>query len=106
MLGIHDETQRYINDTEWMLTYESSEVIVNSNFMKSDLQRLFGLPFEKINVIANGINTTLYSGIERDYDFRRQYAADNEKIILFMGRLVYEKGVQHLIYTKTKKLEN
>ena len=31
--GIHDETQRYINDTEWMLTYESTEVIVNSNFI-------------------------------------------------------------------------
>lgn len=103
--GIHDEVQRYINDTEWMLTYESSEVIVNSKFMKNDLQRLFGLPYEKINVVANGINTTTYSGIERDYDFRRQYAADNEKIILFMGRLVYEKGVQHLISAMPKILD-
>ena len=51
--GIHDETQRYINDTEWLLTYESTEVIVNSNFMKGDIQRVFGLPFEKINVIPN-----------------------------------------------------
>ena len=77
--GIHDEVQRYINDTEWMLTYESSEVIVNS---------------------------TTYSGVEKDYDFRRQYAADNEKIILFMGRLVYEKGVQHLISAMPKILKN
>ena len=104
--GIHDEVQRYINDTEWMLTYESSEVIVNSKFMKNDLQRLFGLPYEKINVVANGINSTTYSGVEKDYDFRRQYAADNEKIILFMGRLVYEKGVQHLISAMPKILEN
>lgn len=104
--GIHDEVQRYINDTEWMLTYESSEVIVNSKFMKNDLQRLFGLPYEKINVVANGINSTVYSGVEKDYDFRRQYAADNEKIILFMGRLVYEKGVQHLISAMPKILEN
>ena len=29
-----------------MLTYESSEVIVNSNYMKNELQRLFGLPFD------------------------------------------------------------
>ena len=104
--GIHDEVQRYINDTEWMLTYESSEVIVNSKFMKNDLQRLFGLPYEKINVVANGINSTTYSGVEKDYDFRRQYAADNEKIILFMGRLVYEKGVQHLISAMPKILKN
>ena len=100
--GIHDETQRYINDTEWMLTYESTEVIVNSNYMKRELQSLFGLPFEKINVIPNGININMFNGVEKDYDFRRKYALDNEKIILFMGRLVYEKGVQHLISAMPK----
>jgi len=103
--GIHDETQRYINDTEWMLTYESTEVIVNSNYMKSELQRLFGLPFEKINVVPNGVNLNAFAGIERDYEFRRRYAMDNEKIILFMGRLVYEKGIQNLIAAMPKILD-
>ena len=102
--GIHDETQRYINDTEWMLTYESTEVIVNSNYMKGELQRLFGLPFEKINVVPNGVNLNIFAGVERDYEFRRKFAMDNEKIILFMGRLVYEKGVQHLIAAMPKIL--
>ena len=104
--GIQGETQKYINDTEWMLTYESSEVIVNSNYMKNELQRLFGLPYEKINVVPNGVNTNLFSEVERDYDFRRQYAMDNEKIILFMGRLVYEKGIQNLISAMPKILAN
>lgn len=104
--GIHDETQRYINDSEWMLTYEATEVIVNSNYMKSEIQRLFGLPFEKINVIPNGINLNNFTGIERDYDFRRQYAMDNEKIILYVGRLVYEKGIQNLIGAMPKILNN
>ena len=104
--GIHDDTQRYINDTEWMLTYEASEVIVNSNYMKNELQRLFGLPYEKINVIPNGINLSNFIGIERDYDFRRQYAMDNEKIILYVGRLVYEKGIQNLIAAMPKVLSN
>ena len=31
---------------------------------------------------------------------------DNEKIILYVGRLVYEKGVQHLISAMPKILEN
>ncbi len=103
--GIHDEQQRYINDTEWMLTYEAAEVVVNSNYMKNELQRLFGLPYDKINVIPNGVNLNLFNGIERDYSFRRKYAMDNEKIILFMGRLVYEKGIQHLISAMPKILE-
>ena len=103
--GIRGAEQKYINDTEWMLTYESTEVIVNSNYMKGELQRLFGLPFEKINVVANGVNLLSFSGIEKDYEFRRRFAMDNEKIILFMGRLVYEKGVQHLIGAMPKILE-
>lgn len=102
--GIHDEVQRYINDTEWLLTYEATEVIVNSNYMKNELQRLFGLPYEKINVVPNGVNLNLYNGVEKDYDFRRQYAADNEKIILYVGRLVYEKGIQNLIAAMPKIL--
>ena len=104
--GIRGEQQKYINDTEWMLTYESSEVIVNSNYMKNELQRLFGLPFEKINVVPNGVDLTIFDNVEKDYDFRRQYAMDNEKIILFVGRLVYEKGVQHLIGAMPKILNN
>ncbi len=102
--GIQGEMQKYINDTEWMLTYESSEVIVNSNYMKNELQRLFGLPYEKINVVPNGVNLSLFNGIEKDYDFRRKFAMDNEKIILFMGRLVYEKGIQNLISAMPKIL--
>lgn len=104
--GVHDDTQRYINDTEWLLTYESTEVIVNSNYMKSHVQGLFGLPFDKINVVPNGINMTNFNGVERDYDFRRQYAMDNEKIILYVGRLVYEKGIQNLISAMPKILEH
>ena len=104
--GINTEEQRYINDTEWMLTYESNEVIVNSNFMKNDIQRLFGLPFEKIQVIPNGIDLDKFNGFKRDYDFRRQYARDEEKIILVIGRLVFEKGIQHLICAMPKILDN
>ncbi len=104
--GIHDDMQKYINDTEWMLTYESSEVIVNSNYMKNELQRLFGLPYEKINVIPNGVNLNLFNDVQKDYDFRRKFAMDNEKIILFIGRLVYEKGIQTLISAMPKILAN
>ena len=74
--------------------------------MKNEIQRIFGLPYDKINVIPNGVKLDKFEGIERDYDLRRQYAMDNEKIILYVGRLVYEKGVQNLIGAMPKILEN
>lgn len=52
------------------------------------------------------LNLNNFTGIDRDYDFRRRFAMDNEKIILYVGRLVYEKGVQHLISAMPKILEN
>ena len=47
----------------------------------------------------------MYSGIEKDYDFRRKFASDNEKIIMCAGRLVYEKGFQYLISAAPKILD-
>ena len=46
----------------------------------------------------------MYNGIEKDYDFRRKFASDNEKIIMCAGRLVFEKGFQHLISAAPKIL--
>ena len=100
--GINTDTQRYINDTEWMLTYEANRVIVNSNFMKSEVQRLFGLDYNKVDVIPNGIDLDKFDGIVRNYEFRRKYAKDNERIIFTIGRLVNEKGIQHLINSMPK----
>ena len=100
--GINTDTQRYINDTEWMLTYAANRVIVNSNFMKSEVQRLFGLDYNKVDVIPNGIDLDKFDGIVRNYEFRRKYAKDNERIIFTIGRLVNEKGIQHLIHAMPK----
>ena len=100
--GIHDDTQRYINDTEWLLTYESTEVIVNSNYMKSHVQGLFGLPFDKINVIPNGINVNTFTGVDRDYDFRRQYAkliiAGKGGMLDELRAQVYNMGLADKVY--------
>ncbi len=104
--GIRTEQQKYVNDTEWLLTYEADQVIVNSNYMKSEALRLFELNYDKVKIIPNGIDLEKFDGFERDYAFRRNYAADNEKIIFTIGRIVNEKGIQHLICALPKILEH
>ncbi len=95
--GIHDDTQRYISGVEWWLTYEAWKVIVNSEYMKQEAKTVFQLPEDKIRVIPNGVDIHKFDGFEREPEFRRKYAADNEKIVFFVGRLVNEKGVQVLL---------
>jgi len=97
--GLHNDLQRYISNVEWWVTYEAWKVIVCSRYMKYELNNFFQLPDDKIKIIPNGIDIKDFQSLDRqpDRDFRRNYAADDEKIILFIGRLVREKGVQVLL---------
>jgi glycosyltransferase involved in cell wall biosynthesis len=95
--GIHNDTQRYINNVEQWFAFEATNVIVNSEYMKNESINIFQLPSEKIKVISNGINTEKFDLIKKDMEFRKKYAMDDEKIVLFVGRIVNEKGVHVLI---------
>ncbi len=97
MKGIHTDLQRYINQIEWRLTFESWKVIVNSTHMFHELHNQFTLPMDKMRVIPNGINPYLFDFEFDAHSARGQYAADWEKIVLFVGRMVLEKGVQVLL---------
>ncbi len=97
MHGLHSDMQRYISQIEWRLTFESWNVIVNSRHMQAELIQQFKTPADKIAVIPNGIDP---SNFEFTFDaaaLRRQYASTNDKIVLYVGRMVREKGVQVLL---------
>ncbi len=102
--GLHNETQKYISSVEWWLGYESRKIIVNSQYMKNEIRNVFQIPEEKIRVIPNGVNLNKFDGFEHNLAFRRKYAADNEKIVFFVGRIVNEKGVKVLIDSVPKIL--
>ncbi|MCL2741903.1 MAG: glycosyltransferase family 4 protein [Oscillospiraceae bacterium] len=95
--GTHNELQRYISRVEGWLIAESSYIIVNSDYMMAEVTEFFGVGRDKVRVIRNGIDLVKFSGYGRSPAFRRNYAADEEKLVLFVGRLVNEKGAHVLI---------
>ncbi|WP_461206512.1 glycosyltransferase family 4 protein [Clostridium sp. DL1XJH146] len=95
--GIRTEMQKYISSVEELLTNESWKVIVCSNYMKTQVNQLFSTLWEKICVIPNGVKAESFDIIFDKIDFRRNYAQDNEKLIFYIGRHVYEKGIDILI---------
>ncbi len=95
--GLHNREQSYISEVEWWLTYESWKVICCSRSMKEELELIFDLPPDKIEVIVNGIRPAAFQAETKDESFREGYAAPGEKLIFFIGRLVREKGVQVLL---------
>jgi glycosyltransferase involved in cell wall biosynthesis len=96
-----------IHETEAWLTYEAWKVICCSDYMVSHVRWAFGLPADKQIMIPNGVNADVYAEIEKTdlTQFRIKFASPEEKIVLFVGRLVYEKGVHVLVNAIPKVLE-
>ncbi len=108
MGGIHTSMQRYVHQMEWRLTYESFRVIVNSRHMVDELRGSFDLPLNKIDIIPNGVtpeNFRIDFPENEKRAFRQSFAGESQKIVLYVGRLVNEKGVQVLIDAAPKVIQ-
>ncbi len=96
--GIHNETQAYVHGMEWFLNYHSWRTIVCSDYMRGEIMNSFQVPYEKIDIIPNGIRRDKFLFDFPDaWDFRRRLAADYEPLIVSVGRMVPEKGFQVLV---------
>lgn len=104
--GIHNEMQKSIHSIENWLVNESDKVIVNSCYMKNEIKAIFNGNEDKITIINNGVDLKKFDDVYVAPEFRQNYAAPNEKIVFFVGRLVNEKGVQTLIDAIPKIIRN
>lgn len=104
--GIHTETQHYISAKENLLADNAWRIIVCSDYMRQEVQRALHSPWDKIDVIYNGIRAEKKKHHEDFHalDFRRQFAEDGEKIVYYVGRMTYEKGVPLLLSAAPKVL--
>ncbi|MGQ9900622.1 MAG: glycosyltransferase family 4 protein [Fimbriimonadales bacterium] len=98
--GIHSDLSRAIHQLEWELSYEAWRVIVCSAFMRGEVMHALNTPYDKIDVIPNGIRAEKFQFEFPEAEraaFRLRFAAPDQPLIFFVGRMVREKGVQVLI---------
>ncbi len=102
--GVNNPYSKMINDLEWYGTYEANEVITVGKDFYNEVKSIFSVPENKIHYIPNGVDIKKFDKtkpvVERDY-----YVADWEKMILFVGRLSYQKGVDYLLKAIPKIIE-
>ena len=98
--GIHNDTSRYIHEQEYWLTYEAWRIIVCSEFMRSEVSNSFSVGWDKIDIVYNGVEPEKFefpwTAAERAAQ-RAKLALPKEKIVMFVGRFVREKGIQVLL---------
>jgi glycogen synthase len=88
--------QSYIHGVERWITNRSDRVIACSYYMREQIADIFGVEEERVSVIPNGIDPRDLqpqdpAELQR---LRLEFAASEEKLVLLVGRLVYEKGFQ------------
>ncbi len=105
--GIHNDIQSYISSQERKLVNESSRVVVCTKYMQNEVNQTLNCPIDKLNIIYNGIRAEkkIHKVDFNSIEFRRRFARDDEKIIYYVGRMTYEKGVQILIGAMPKILQ-
>ncbi len=91
--GLHSNLQEHIHSLEKELTDQATLLIGCSRYMGLEIADLFNQPTGKITIIPNGVEP---ENILPDKE-KPLYHNGREKNLLFLGRLVPEKGVQVLI---------
>lgn len=78
--------------------YQNADgVVAVSESMREDVHALYGVPYERIRVIPNGIDVDEYRSAP-DPALLAAYGIDPGKpMVLFVGRITRQKGVLHLI---------
>jgi glycogen(starch) synthase len=89
---------RQVHSVEWVLANRADAVLTCSAAMRTEAAQLFDLDPEAVHVVHNGIDARGWRvGRERAAAVRERYAPGHAPLLLFVGRLEYEKGVQDLL---------
>ena len=105
--GIHNSTHHYIANKEKVLVDNAWRVIVCSNYMRYEVERVLDTPWDKVDVVYNGIRPEKKEH-SPEFDhlaFRRRFATDEQKIVYYVGRMTHEKGISVLLQAAPKILE-
>jgi len=86
--------QSHIHGVEHWMAHRADRVITCSAYMREHVADIYGLEEDRVAVIPNGIDPSELVPVEDLDTLRARFAAPDERLILLVGRLVYEKGFQ------------
>jgi glycogen(starch) synthase len=90
---VHKHPQSHIHAVEGGMVRRADRVIACSRYMRTHVSSVFGVPVRRIVVIPNGVDPADLEPVVDDLPgLRAKYASPDERLVLLVGRLVYEKG--------------
>jgi glycogen(starch) synthase len=87
-----------VHSVEWWLANRADALVTCSTAMRREVSHLFEVEPASITVIHNGIESRAWRVGAADVSaFRRLHSPDGTPLLLFFGRLEWEKGVHDLV---------
>jgi glycogen synthase len=91
---VNKHPQSYIHGVERWMARRADRVVTCSHYMRGHVADVFGLEEGRVSVIPNGIDPSELVPVDDLDTLRGRFAAPDERLVLLVGRLVYEKGFQ------------
>jgi glycogen(starch) synthase len=91
---IDKHPQSHIHGVERWMANRADRVITCSHYMRGHVADVYGLEESRVTVIPNGIDPLDLQPVDDLDRLRAQFAAPDERLVVLVGRLVYEKGFQ------------
>ena len=91
---VESHPQSYIHGVERWMANRAERVITCSAYMREHVADIYGLEEHRISVIPNGIDPSELVPVDDLDSLRARFAAPDQRLVLLVGRLVYEKGFQ------------
>ena len=97
--GKLDNEAKYVGNIEHWMCHEADRVICVSGYIRNEVIRAYGAPRDKAFAIHNAVSEENFPEPHPKLlaRFRRVLAQENERIVLYVGRLDSEKGVDVLL---------
>jgi glycogen(starch) synthase len=86
--------QSYIHRIETWMAGRADRVITCSHYMRGHVADVFCIDEGRVTVIPNGIDCGDLHPVDDLAALRARFAQPGERLVLLVGRLVYEKGFQ------------
>src|SRR6266536_3527776 len=94
--SLDGEYRGKVRDIERLLVEQSDGIICCSNYMLDHIQHVLGAVKTKVRVIPNGVESSRFNG-GRQPQLILAGIPEDRKIILYVGRIVREKGIFTLL---------
>jgi glycogen synthase len=86
--------QSHIHSVERWMARRANQVIVCSYYMRGHVADIFDIDERRVAVIPNGVDPSELRPTGDLQALRSEFARPHERLVLLVGRLVYEKGFQ------------